>query len=194
MTDKKGWTLREILIVTVLGVVFAVLYLGWVQVWLIAQAIFGAVTMDVVMGFWFVASIVAAAIIRKPGVAFTSEVLAGGVEILLGSPAGLLLLVSGAVQGAGAEVVFAATRWRNYSLPVLMVAGVSAAIFSFAYTWIRFNYGALEPGLLIAMFVLRCLSGAVLGGWLGHIIVEALYKTGALAGLAIDNDKRSAIA
>ena len=194
MTDKKGWTLREILIVTVLGVVFAVLYLGWVQVWLVAQAIFGTVTMDVVMGFWFVASIVAAAIIRKPGVAFTSEVLAGGVEILLGSPAGLLLLVSGAVQGAGAEVVFAATRWRNYSLPVLMVAGVSAAIFSFAYTWIRFNYGALQPGLLIAMFVLRCLSGAVLGGWLGHIIVEALYKTGALAGLAIDNDKRSAIA
>jgi energy-coupling factor transport system substrate-specific component len=193
MPDKR-WTLKETLIIAVLGVVFAVLYLVWVQVWLIAQAIFGAVTMDVVMGFWFVASIVAAAIIRKPGVAFTSEVLAGGVEILLGSPAGLLLLLSGAVQGAGAEVVFAATRWRNYSLPVLMAAGVGAAIFSFAYTWIRFNYGALQPGLLIAMFVLRCLSGAVLGGWLGHVIVEALYKTGALAGLAIDYDKRSAIA
>ncbi len=194
MPDKRGWTLRETLVIAVLGVVFAVLYLGWVQVWLIAQAIFGAVTMDVVMGFWFVASIVAAAIIRKPGVAFTSEVLAGGVEILLGSPAGLLLLLSGAVQGAGAEVVFAATRWRNYSLPVLMAAGVGAAIFSFAYTWIRFNYGALQPGLLIAMFVLRCLSGALLGGWLGHVIVEALYKTGALAGLAIDYDKRSALA
>jgi energy-coupling factor transport system substrate-specific component len=194
MPDKRGWTLRETLIITVLGVVFAVLYLGWVQVWLIAQAIFGVVTMDVVMGFWFVASIVAAAIIRKPGVAFTSEVLAGGVEILLGSPAGLLLLLSGAVQGAGAEVVFAATRWRNYSLPVLMAAGVGAAVFSFAYTWIRFNYGALQPGLLIAMFVLRCLSGALLGGWLGHVIVEALYKTGALAGLAIDYDRRSALA
>lgn len=193
MPDKR-WTLRETLVIAVLGVVFAVLYLGWVQVWLIAQAIFGAVTMDVVMGFWFVASIVAAAIIRKPGVAFTSEVLAGGVEILLGSPAGLLLLLSGAVQGAGAEVVFAATRWRNYSLPVLMAAGVGAAIFSFAYTWIRFNYGALQPGVLIAMFVLRCLSGALLGGWLGHVIVEALYKTGALAGLAIDYDRRSALA
>jgi energy-coupling factor transport system substrate-specific component len=193
MPDKR-WTLRETLVIAVLGVVFAVLYLGWVQVWLIAQAIFGAVTMDVVMGFWFIASIVAAAIIRKPGVAFTSEVLAGGVEILLGSPAGLLLLLSGAVQGAGAEVVFAATRWRNYSLPVLMAAGVGAAVFSFAYTWIRFNYGALQPGLLIAMFVLRCLSGALLGGWLGHVIVEALYKTGALAGLAIDYDRRSALA
>ena len=156
MPVTRGWTLREILIVTVIGAVFAVLYLGWVQVWLIAQAIFGSVTMDVVMGFWFVASIVAAAIIRKPGVAFAAEVLAAAVQVLLGSPAGLLLLVTGVVQGAGAEAVFAATRWRNYSLPVLMAAGVGAAIFSFAYTWIRFDYGALQPTVLIAMFVLRC--------------------------------------
>ncbi|MBZ6077937.1 ECF transporter S component [Microvirga puerhi] len=194
MSQSRGWTLKETLIVTVLGAVFAVLYMGWVQVWLIAQAVFGSVTMDVVMGFWFVVSIVAAAIVRKPGVAIASEVLAAGVEILLGSPGGLILILSGAIQGAGAEVVFAATRWRNYSLPVLMAAGVGAAIFSFAYTWVRFNYGALEPTVLIAMFALRCLSGAVLGGWLGHVIVEALYKTGALAGLAIDHDKRSALA
>ena len=86
-----------------LGAVFAVLYIGWVQIWLIAQAVFGAVTMDVVMGFWFIVSIVAAAIVRKPGVAFASEVLAAAVDILLGSPSGLLLLVTGAIQGAGAD-------------------------------------------------------------------------------------------
>ncbi len=194
MSYNRGWTLREILIVTVLGAVFAVLYLGWVQVWLIAQAIFGSVTMDVVMGFWFVASIVAAAIIRKPGAAFAAEALAAGVEILLGSPGGLILLLSGAIQGAGAEAVFATTRWRNYSLPVLMAAGVGAAVFSFVYTWIRFNYGSLQPGILIVMFALRCLSGALLGGWLGHVIVEALYRTGALSGLSIDDAKRSAAA
>lgn len=192
MNAANAWSLREILIVVVLGAVFAVLYLGWVQVWLIAQAIFGAVTMDVVMGFWFIVSIIAAAIIRKPGAALISEVLAAGIEILLGSPAGLMLLVSGAIQGAGAEVVFAATRWRNYSLPVLMAAGVGAAVASFAYTWVVFDYGALAPTLLIVMFVLRCLSGALLGGLLGHLIVEALYRTGVLSGLAIDHAKRSA--
>ncbi|WP_309082749.1 ECF transporter S component [Chelativorans sp.] len=192
MSPSRAWTLREILIVAVLGAVFAVLYLAWVQVWLVAQAAFGAVTMDVVMGFWFIVSIIAAAIIRKPGSAFISEVLAAAIEILLGSPAGLMLVVSGAIQGAGAEAVFAATRWRNYSLPVLMLAGIGAAIFSFAYTWVMFDYGSLAPGLLIAMFVLRCLSGALLGGLLGHLIVEALYKTGVLSGLAIDHARRSA--
>ncbi len=194
MSETQRWTLRETLVVTVLGAVFAVLYLAWVQVWLVAQAMFGALTMDVFMGFWFIVSIVAAAIIRKPGVALASEVLAAAVQILLGSPAGLLLLVTGLVQGAGAELVFAATRWRNYSLPVLMAAGVGAAIFSFAYTWVRFDYGALLPTILVAMFVLRCLSGALLAGWLGHLIVEALYRTGVLSGFAIDHAKRTAIA
>ena len=194
MTKTNAWTLRETLIVAVLGAVFGVLYLGWVQVWLIAQAIFGPVTMDVVMGFWFIVSMIAAAIIRKPGVALISEVLAAGTQILLGSPAGLILLLTGLVQGAGAEAVFAATRWKRYSLPVLMAAGVGAAVFSFAYTWIRFDYGALEPGLLVLMFALRCLSGALLGGLLAWVVVNALYKTGVLSGLRIDHDRRAAAA
>jgi energy-coupling factor transport system substrate-specific component len=188
------WTQREILIVAVLGAVFAVLYLGWVQVWLIAQAFLGPVTMDVVMGFWFIVSIIAAAIIRKPGAALFSEMLAAGIQILLGSPAGLILLLTGFVQGAGAEAVFAATRWKRYTLPVLIAAGVGAAVFSFIYTWIRFNYSALAPGLLVLMFTLRCLSGALLAGVLGHLIVEALYKTGVLSGLPIDHARRAASA
>ncbi|WP_404864107.1 ECF transporter S component [Georhizobium sp. MAB10] len=187
---SNSWTLREILIVAFLGAVFGVLYLAWVQVWLITQAIFGPVTMDVVMGFWFIVSIIAAAIIRKPGAALLSEVLAAVVQVLLGSPAGLLLIVTGLVQGAGAEAVFAATRWKNYRLPVLMAAGVGAAVASFIYTWIRFDYGALAPGLLIAMFALRCLSGALLGGLLGHWVTQALYRTGVLSGLGIDRDRR----
>lgn len=191
MPNRSVWTLRETLIVAVLGAVFGVMYLGWVQVWLVLQAIFGPVTMDVVMGFWFIVSIIAAAIIRKPGAALVSEVLAAAIQVLLGSPAGLLLLLTGLVQGAGAEAVFAATRWRRYTVPVLMAAGMGAAVFSFAYTWVRFDYGSLAPGLLVAMFVLRLASGALLGGLLGHLIVRGLYRTGVLSGLAIDRDTRA---
>lgn len=191
MDSKYAWTMRETLIVTVIGAVFAVLYLGWVQLWLVLQAIFGPLTMDTMLGFWFIASIVAAAIIRKPGAAFAAELLAATIEILLGSPGGLLLILSGAIQGAGAEVAFAATGYRKFTLPVLIASGVGAAIFSFIYNWIRFDYGALVPTLLITMFVIRLLSGALLAGVLGNVIVEALYKTGVLKGLKIDHDKRT---
>lgn len=186
------WSLRETLIVAVLGAAFAVLYLAWVQVWLVSQAAFGPVAMDVFMGFWFSASIVAAAIVRKPGVAFMAEALAAGVEILLGSPAGLGLLTAAVVQGLGAEIVFAAFGWRNYRLPVLILAGMGAAVTSFVYNWFLFDYGPLEAWLLVTMFVIRLVSGAVLAGVAGHLIVEALYRTGVLRGLRIDFDRRGA--
>ncbi|WP_417581824.1 ECF transporter S component [Pelagibacterium sp.] len=186
------WTLRETLVVAVLGAAFAVLYLAWVQVWLVSQAVFGPVTMDVFMGFWFSASIVAAAIIRKPGVALMAEVLAAGIEILLGSPAGLGLLVASFIQGLGAELIFAALGWKHYRLPVLIAAGVGAAVASFVYTWFLYDYGALQPWLVGSMLAVRITSGALLAGVAGYLIVEALYRTGVLRGLRIDMERRGA--
>ena len=193
MTQMESrWTLREIMVVAAIGVVFAALYLGWVQVWLVAQAALGPLTMDVMMGFWFVASPVAAAIVRKPGAAFGAEVLAAAAQVLMGSPVGLLLVLTGIVQGAGAEAGIALFRWRRYDKLALIVSGVGAALFSFAYTWVRFDYGALAPGLLVAMFSLRVLSGALLGGLLGWVVAEGLRRTGALRGLPIDRAARAA--
>ena len=183
---------REIVIVATLGIVFGVLYLAWVQLWLLAQAAIGPLALDVLFGFWCVGAVVAAYIIRKPFAALATEVIAALAEILAGNPAGLILLLTGIVQGAGAELPFALTGWRNYRLPVLLASGASAAVFSFVYTWIRFSYGTLSPGLLIAMFVLRLASGALLAGWLGQRVAEALYPTGVLQGLGIDAAKRQA--
>jgi energy-coupling factor transport system substrate-specific component len=101
-------------------------------------------------------------------------------------------MLTGLVQGLGAELPFALTGWRNYRLPVLLASGASAALFSFVYTWIRFSYGTLSPSLLLIMFVLRLASGALLAGWLGRRIAEALYPTGVLQGLGIDAAKRQA--
>ena len=126
MNTENSWTLREILIVAAIGATFGFLYLGWVQVWLIGQALFGPVTMDVMMGFWFIASIVAAAIIRKPGAALLAEVLAALVEVLLGSPAGLLLILAGSWLSTGgwpaestayAPVCRSTTRWTAVANP-----------------------------------------------------------------------------
>lgn len=193
-TSSKGWTQREIAVVAVIGVVFAALYLGWVQIWLIAQAALGPLTMDAMMGFWFVAAPVAAAIVRKPGAAFAAEVLAAAAQLLMGSPAGLMLILTGIVQGAGSEAVLAAFGWKRFDRLALTLSGIGAAVFSFAYTWVRFNYGALAPELLSVMFAVRLTSGAILGGLLGWIIAEALHRTGALSGLPLDRAKRAGIA
>ncbi len=180
----RRWSLREIVLLFALGAVFGVLYLAWVQVWLVAQAVAGPLAMDAMMGFWFTASIVAASAIRKPFAAFGAEVAAALAEILTGNPGGLVLLLTGIIQGAGAEVAFAATRWRRYDVPVLMASGVTAALASYAYTWVRFDYGALDGGLLVAMLLVRIASGVVLGGLLGWLMARSLARTGVFDHLA----------
>jgi energy-coupling factor transport system substrate-specific component len=190
--DGRRWRQREIVITATLGIVFGVLYLAWVQLWVVAQALLGPLALDILFGFWCAGSVTAAYIIRKPGAALATEVIAALAEVLAGNPSGLLLLLTGLVQGLGAELPFALTGWRNYRLPVLLASGASAALFSFVYTWIRFSYGTLSPSLLLIMFVLRLASGALLAGWLGRRIAEALYPTGVLQGLGIDAAKRQA--
>jgi energy-coupling factor transport system substrate-specific component len=187
----QSWTQREIVVVATIGVVFGVLYLAWVQVWLVAQGLIGPLAMDIVFGFWCVASVIAAYIVRKPFAAFFAEVTAAVAEVATGNPAGMILLLTGVVQGAGAELPFALTRWKRYDTAVLVASGISAAIFSFVYTWIRFKYGALDPALLVLMLAVRMVSGIVLAGLLGRYLARRLQKTGVLHGLAIDGEARA---
>ncbi len=189
-----AWTQREIVVAATIGVVFGIVYLAWVQLWLIAQGLIGPLSLDIFFGLWCVASIVAAYAVRKPGAAFFAEVVAAIAEVATGNPAGLILIVTGVVQGAGAELPFALTRWRRYDWPVLVAAGVSAAIFSFVYTWIRFKYGALDAGLLGVMFAIRVASAILLASVLGRWIAISLARTGVLDGLRIQDDRRAAAA
>ena len=180
------WTTRETVFLAMIGVVFAFLYLAWVQLWLAVQAVTGPLAMDVLFGFWFSGSIFAAYLIRKPFASFLAAMLASFIQILAGNPAGAVLLLTGLVQGAGSEVPLAAFRWRRYSIPVLLAAGAVAAVFSFIYNWFRFSYWELEAGLLIAMLVIRVASGMLLGGLLGKLLADAVRKTGVTQGLEIE--------
>lgn len=189
----KQWKLKEIVLMSILGVVFGIIYLAF---FLIGQGIqnilvpFGLAPFgyEIIFGIWFIVSIITAYIIRKPGVAFTAEVIAGITEVLLGTTAGPALILSAAVQGVGAELAFALTRWKDYRLRVLIFSGITAALISFA--WHLFSSGiiALAPWLIIATLIVRVVSGALLAGVLGKWISDQLAKTGVLRGYALGKE------
>ena len=188
---RPSWTMRETVTLAIIGVVFAFLYLGWVQVWLVVQSMTGPLAMDVLMGFWFSGSIFAAWLIRKPFVAFSTAMLTVFVQILAGNPSGAILLLTGLVQGAGSEVPFALTRWKRYSYPVLMASGACTSVFSFVYTYFRFSYWELAGGLVLTMLIIRVVSGVILGGVLGRVLAGAVHRTGVTSGLAVDYQTRN---
>ncbi|MBM7097418.1 ECF transporter S component [Bacillus sp. H-16] len=190
---SHAWKLREIVLMSILGVVFGVIYLmfyffGQGLRNVLAPFGLGPFGYEVIFGIWFIVSIITAYVIRKPGAALISETIAATIQVLIGSPAGPRLIVSGLIQGLGAEVVFAATRWKNYNLSVLVLAGVSAAIFSFVWGWFISGFAALSTSMVLAMFIVRCISGALLAGLLGKWISDQLANTGVLRSYALGKE------
>ena len=58
----------------------------------------------------------------RPGAALAAELIAASVSFLLASQWSIDALLSGAVQGMGAELVFLATRYRRTGVVVALYA------------------------------------------------------------------------
>ena len=185
----KLWKLKEVVLMSVFAVVFAVVYLLFVQVGNIWSGVIGPIAYEWIFGIWFIVSIICAYIIRKPGAALLSETMAAIIEVMIGNAVGPRLIVSGIVQGLGAEVAFAATGYKRYDWWVLCLAGIGSAVFSFAYGFFVSGYAALDPSLLVLMFTLRVMSGAIIAGLGGKYVSDGLLATGSLRGYAISRDK-----
>lgn len=184
----KSWKLKEVVLLSVFAVVFAVVYLLFVHVGNIWAGVIGPIAYEWIFGIWFIVSIITAYIIRKPGAALLSETMAAMIEVMIGNAVGPRLILSGIVQGLGAEAAFAATGYKRYDWWVLCLAGIGAAVFSFIYGFFVSGYAALDPSLLVWMFTLRVISGAVIAGLGGKYLSDGLLASGALRGYAISQD------
>lgn len=183
--SRRGISLAEIVAIVVLGVVFGFLYYALVMAWrtlAVAMGPFGDLAQNVLIGGWIVVAPLAVFITRRPGTGIIAEIIASVVEVVfLGSPAGPILLLSAFLQGAGAEIAFAATRYRRYGLGVFLASGVTAAVVSFVYSTIRFGWWGQD--LFWVRLGLHLTSGLLLCGLLGWLLARALVRTGVLRDL-----------
>jgi energy-coupling factor transport system substrate-specific component len=182
----ERWKTLEVILAANLALVFGLLFLGWAFVWEFVKPLDTVLpgSRDLFYGFWFIASIVAAYIIRKPGAALAAETLAALAEFLAGGEWGLTILISGLIQGAMAELVFAAFGYKRFDLPVLAIAGAAAGFGSMVVDYF-FWYSTLSVTVLAVMLIARLISGMVLAGWLGKAIGDGLERAGALGSFRI---------
>jgi len=186
---KETWNLRDVILMAILGVVFAAVYLA---VFYGGLAISTALTpmglsafgFELIYGVWFMAATLGAYIIRKPGVALLTELLAAFIELLMGNSGGLTVVLTGLIQGAGAELVFALFRYRRWDLLSMSLAGIVSAAFIFCYELYYLSYYKLAPGMLIAQLAVRFVSAAVFSGLLCKLAGDGLAKTGVIKSYA----------
>jgi len=142
--------------------------------------ILGDVVAGLFYGVWFWAGLLLAYAIRKSGAALLGEfgaaLVAYALGSALGSPMGALMLVLGWVQGLALEMVFAWARFQNWSLVTMMVAGAMGGTASFAINLLAppSPVPFYSPGVVIAMFCLAIISGAILGGLVCKILGDRL--------------------
>ena len=132
------WKLKDVILMAILGEVFAAIYLaGFNGGMVISTALtplgLSAFGFELIYGVWFMAATLAAYIIRKPGVALLTEILASVVELLMGNSGGLTVVLTGFIQGLGAEVIFACFRYKKWNLLSMSLASMLSALFIFCY-------------------------------------------------------------
>jgi energy-coupling factor transport system substrate-specific component len=186
---SAGWRVADIVVTAVLGVALGVVFWQWNVVFL--PLFSGQVNplAYLVSGMWLVPAVLAMLVIRRPGAALFAEVLAAVVSALLGSAWGLDVILSGAVQGAGAELIFAAFLYRSFGLPVALLAGAGAAVGEWLHD-MPVYYPTTAFGVQLAYGVFMLISGVLIAGAGSWLLVRALAPTGVLSPFAAGRDQR----
>ncbi|MGJ4843409.1 ECF transporter S component [Leifsonia sp. Le1] len=180
------WRVVDIVVASVVAVASGVVFWVWGQ---LDNPISGPVSavlpgfQGILNGPWLFAGVLGALIIRKPGAAIYTELVAATVSALIGTQWGFATLISGLVQGLGVEIVFALFLYANWRLPVALLAGAGAGIAE-SILDLLYWYPGSKLGFVVTYTITTTISGIVVAGLLSWLLVRALAKTGALSRFA----------
>lgn len=176
------WRTIDIVVAAVIAVAFGVIFWAWGLLWRAVDPAFAffPAGQAVMYGVWLVPAVLGGLVIRKPGAALFCEAVAATISALLGSEWGGITIVQGLIQGLGAELAFAAFRYRSFRLPTALLAGaltgLGAALFDFFVWNVDYALGSYRiPYALLTVVSAMIIAGA--GGW---YLTRALAGTGAL--------------
>ncbi|MDN4649647.1 ECF transporter S component [Curtobacterium sp. PsM8] len=180
------WRVVDIVVAAVLAVAVGVVFKLWDVAYEPIGAGLGLVlpgSQALVGGVWLLAGPLVAIVVRKPGAALFGEIVAASVEAMLGTQWGWGTLVSGLVQGIGAEIVLALFLYRVWKLPVVMLAGAATGLALGLNDAFRYYAGA-TVAFQVTYVICAIISGVVISGLGSWLLVRALARTGVLSSFA----------
>jgi energy-coupling factor transport system substrate-specific component len=181
------WRTMDIVVTAALGVAFGVVFTLWGAVFSAAGTTIVGPPIYILSGVWLIPAVLAPLIVRLPGAAILAETMAAAVSALLGSVWGLDTLMSGLMQGAGAELVFALAMYRRWTLPITLLAAAGASIGEWIHD-MTFYFAGVDLGIQLAYGGWMLVSGVLIAGLGSWYLVRLLRPTGVLAAFPSGRD------
>jgi energy-coupling factor transport system permease protein len=180
---ETRWRTRDIVVAAVIGVAFGVVFWAWGLVYAAAEPVFAFAPplRDVMYGVWLVPAVLAPLVIRKPGAALFAEMVAAVVSALLGTVWSIDVLLSGFLQGAAAELIFAFTLYRSYGTAVLVLAAIASALAAWVHDWVLY-YATIEPTVQAVRLAVMLVSAVLLTAGGSVLLARSLRRSGVLDG------------
>lgn len=191
-----GWRTVDLLTAALIAVAMGVVFWAWGLAYNVPAVVFkgfAAPFAGLLNGPWLLAGVLGALVIRRPGAAMFTEMLAAAVSALIGTEWGWLVLVSGLLQGLGVEVAVALTGYRRFGIAVAVVGGALAGLISGVYE-VFYYFSGIGVQWQVLYTISFMLSGAVVAGVGGWALTRALARTGALGGLPPGQEAQQASA
>ncbi|ARC56398.1 Putative HMP/thiamine permease protein YkoE [Frondihabitans sp. 762G35] len=182
----RRWRVVDIVVASVLGVAAGVVFWAWGLAWtpLSTLLAFSPGLEGLLSGGWLFAGVLGGLVIRKPGAALYTEVVAAVVSMLVGTQWGFSTLIWGILEGLGAEIVLALFLYRHWRLGVALLAGAGAGLVTGLLDTNFSSVAAYAPEFKAIYIVSSVVSGVVVAGLLSWLAVRGLARTGALSRFA----------
>lgn len=181
---EKKFSTKEVVIVAMVAAVVGVIYTLLDYAYMPLSALLGTVFMELTFGIYLLSASLPMYLVRKPGFAIFGGLVTAGVNLLLGSPYGLQLVLAGLLQAIGMEIAYAIGKY-DASMKTMVIGSILSAVLVLCrdgYFWgTPWAYGTT---VAIGVVVVRLLSATVIGILLVKAITAALDKTGVLKGFA----------
>lgn len=185
MKWAKSWYLSDVILLALIGIFFGAIFMGTNYVYdVLTDALspigLGGLANELLLGLWCMPGMLAGYMLRLKGSATLGELLAATVEMFFGGQWGIATLISGIVQGFGAELGYIVTRYKHYDWLSLTASAATTTIVTFGWDLARNGYYKLQIWLLILYFVVRFISMFVFGGLLTRLITDMLDRSHVL--------------
>jgi len=191
-TGRSGWRLVDIVVAAAVSAALGVALVAWNATYLAATPLFATfpAAQAVLYGVYLLPGVLVALIVRRPGAALFAGIVSAAVSTLVGgSPWGADTLLSGAIQGGGAELAFATFLYRRWTLPVAVLgaalAGIGAAIHDLAI-----YFPDVGPEFAAVFATATVISGILIAGVGGWLLMRALVAAGVLSDFAAGREQR----